>query len=100
MCEDMADCSRSRPADPDAADSRTASPLTPKKKYQRSAAGHCFRRVTLTKPTFCHSCSDFIWGLLGFLCEGKTPVWWMNSCIMYKIKCFCLRWDSELLVSI
>uniref|UniRef100_A0A8C3A3I2 Diacylglycerol kinase n=1 Tax=Cyclopterus lumpus TaxID=8103 RepID=A0A8C3A3I2_CYCLU len=38
-------------------------------KCQGSAPGHCLRRVTLTKPTFCHSCSDFIWGLVGFLCE-------------------------------
>ncbi|XP_078145255.1 diacylglycerol kinase theta isoform X1 [Centroberyx gerrardi] len=75
----MADCGRTRPADPDAADSRTPSPLTGKKRaqqspgprprYQTSAPGHCFKRVTLTKPTFCHSCSDFIWGLIGFLCE-------------------------------
>ncbi|XP_049645659.1 diacylglycerol kinase theta isoform X3 [Suncus etruscus] len=33
------------------------------------APGHRFRKVTLTKPTFCHLCSDFIWGLAGFLCE-------------------------------
>ncbi|KAF6715274.1 Diacylglycerol kinase theta [Oryzias melastigma] len=33
------------------------------------APGHRFRKVTLTKPTFCHNCSDFIWGLAGFLCE-------------------------------
>lgn len=33
--------------------------------------GHRFRKVTLTKPTFCHLCSDFIWGLAGFLCEGE-----------------------------
>uniref|UniRef100_A0A7N8YCV2 Diacylglycerol kinase n=1 Tax=Mastacembelus armatus TaxID=205130 RepID=A0A7N8YCV2_9TELE len=58
---------------------RTGSPLTTKKRtqqspglrprYQSSAPGHCFKKVTLTKPTFCHSCSDFIWGLIGFLCE-------------------------------
>ncbi|XP_063086126.1 diacylglycerol kinase theta isoform X3 [Cavia porcellus] len=30
---------------------------------------HSFRKVTLTKPTFCHLCSDFIWGLAGFLCD-------------------------------
>ncbi|XP_008062189.2 diacylglycerol kinase theta, partial [Carlito syrichta] len=34
-----------------------------------AAAGHGFRRVTLTKPSFCHLCSDFIWGLAGFLCD-------------------------------
>lgn len=33
--------------------------------------GHGFRRVTLTKPTFCHCCTDFIWGLAGYQCEGK-----------------------------
>lgn len=27
----------------------------------------------LTKPTFCHLCSDFIWGLAGFLCDGERP---------------------------
>nr|XP_020449758.1 diacylglycerol kinase theta [Monopterus albus] len=75
----MADSGRARAADPDAADSRTSSPLTVKRraqqspglgpKYQSSAPGHCFKKVTLTKPTFCHSCSDFIWGLIGFVCE-------------------------------
>ncbi|KAM4555285.1 diacylglycerol kinase theta isoform 1-T1 [Odontesthes bonariensis] len=75
----MADSGRPGPADSDAADCRTSSPLAVKKraqqspgprpKYQSSAPGHCFRRVTLTKPTFCHSCSDFIWGLIGYLCE-------------------------------
>uniref|UniRef100_A0A2K5CW60 Diacylglycerol kinase n=1 Tax=Aotus nancymaae TaxID=37293 RepID=A0A2K5CW60_AOTNA len=34
-----------------------------------AAPGHGFRKVTLTKPTFCHLCSDFIWGLAGFLCD-------------------------------
>lgn len=36
-----------------------------------AALGHSFRKVTLTKPTFCHLCSDFIWGLAGFLCDGE-----------------------------
>ncbi|XP_055977482.1 diacylglycerol kinase theta isoform X2 [Sorex fumeus] len=35
----------------------------------RPEPGHRFRKVTLTKPTFCHLCSDFIWGLAGFLCD-------------------------------
>ncbi|XP_054564766.1 diacylglycerol kinase theta isoform X3 [Eptesicus fuscus] len=34
-----------------------------------AALGHAFRKVMLTKPTFCHLCSDFIWGLAGFLCD-------------------------------
>lgn len=77
----MADTGRSTPVELDPADGRTASPLTLTRrtqspalraKYQSSALGHCLRKVTLTKPTFCHSCSDFIWGLVGFLCEGKT----------------------------
>ncbi|XP_053430823.1 translation initiation factor IF-2-like [Nycticebus coucang] len=34
-----------------------------------ASQGHSFRKVTLTKPTFCHLCSDFIWGLAGFLCD-------------------------------
>lgn len=86
----MADSARNRPPDRDAEDCRTASPLSGKKKaqqspgirtkYQSSAPGHCLKRVTLTKPTFCHNCSDFIWGLVGFLCEGKTT---SNVCIIY-----------------
>uniref|UniRef100_A0A8C1TH29 Diacylglycerol kinase n=1 Tax=Cyprinus carpio TaxID=7962 RepID=A0A8C1TH29_CYPCA len=40
-----------------------------KARYSVNAPGHCFRRVTLTKPTFCHHCSDFIWGIVGFVCE-------------------------------
>ncbi|XP_022532100.2 diacylglycerol kinase theta [Astyanax mexicanus] len=38
-------------------------------KQPASNLGHSLRRVTLTKPTFCHHCSDFIWGLVGYLCE-------------------------------
>lgn len=85
----MADPSRARPVEAAAADSRAESPLTVRKRgpqspgarahqspgtrarYKSSALGHSFKKVTLTKPTFCHSCSDFIWGLVGFLCEGE-----------------------------
>ncbi|XP_053735044.1 diacylglycerol kinase theta-like isoform X1 [Synchiropus splendidus] len=31
--------------------------------------GHRFRRAALTKPSYCHGCSAFIWGLIGFQCE-------------------------------
>ncbi|XP_037833445.1 diacylglycerol kinase theta [Kryptolebias marmoratus] len=72
----MAESGRPGSADPAAANGRAASPMAvkkspgPRSRYQSSGPGHCFKRVTLTKPTFCHGCSDFIWGLLGFLCEG------------------------------
>uniref|UniRef100_A0A3B3ZUB9 Diacylglycerol kinase n=1 Tax=Periophthalmus magnuspinnatus TaxID=409849 RepID=A0A3B3ZUB9_9GOBI len=41
-------------------------------RLQNPSSGHSFKKVTLTKPTFCHSCSEFIWGLAGYLCEGKS----------------------------
>ncbi|XP_056138784.1 diacylglycerol kinase theta [Lampris incognitus] len=76
----MAECGRApRHGNPSAAASPAESPASGKKKAQQSPAprsrypvtapGHCFRKVTLTKPTYCHNCSDFIWGLIGFLCE-------------------------------
>ncbi|XP_008840011.1 diacylglycerol kinase theta isoform X2 [Nannospalax galili] len=51
---------RARPASGPERTGRTTGPAVP---------GHSFRKVTLTKPTFCHLCSDFIWGLAGFLCD-------------------------------
>ncbi|OCT59255.1 diacylglycerol kinase theta [Xenopus laevis] len=54
---------------------RTASPhSSPGAKHQQLkqaplSPAHSFRKVTLTKPTFCHHCTDFIWGLGGFQCE-------------------------------
>lgn len=52
-----------------------ASPKQPQTPPRGSAPGHCFKRVTLTKPTFCHCCTDFIWGLAGYLCEGEARAW-------------------------
>lgn len=48
------------------------SPSNRAAKCHTGAAGHSFRKVTLTKPTFCHHCSDFIWGLVGYVCEGMV----------------------------
>lgn len=35
--------------------------------------GHCFKRKTFHKPTYCHHCSDLLWGLTnqGLQCSGK-----------------------------
>ncbi|KAM6924235.1 diacylglycerol kinase theta [Xenentodon cancila] len=94
----MADSGRPGPAD--AADGRTESPFTGKKKahqspgprpkYQSSAPGHCFRKVTLTKPTFCHGCSDFIWGLIGFLCEVCNFMCHEKCLKTLKMVCSCM----------
>ncbi|XP_077388265.1 diacylglycerol kinase theta [Festucalex cinctus] len=67
----MADCSPAGAEATDGSPGVTASPPEAKKcgTHNSSALGHSFKKVTLTKPTFCHHCSDFLWGLLGFLCE-------------------------------
>ncbi|XP_077589720.1 diacylglycerol kinase theta [Stigmatopora nigra] len=36
----------------------------------RSSLGHTLMRVMLPKPTYCHHCSDLMWGLIGLLCEA------------------------------
>ncbi|TWW55482.1 Diacylglycerol kinase theta [Takifugu flavidus] len=59
--------------------SQRGSPVAAKARTQRSVLGHCLKKVTLTRPTFCHSCSDFIWGLVGFLCEAKQRYYGMEA---------------------
>ncbi|XP_077466029.1 diacylglycerol kinase theta [Stigmatopora argus] len=44
--------------------------VTGTRERNPSSLGHSLKRVTLTKPTYCHHCSDFLWGLIGFLCEA------------------------------
>jgi len=36
-------------------------------------SGHRFGRKTFTRPTYCHHCTDMLWGLTyqGLICEGK-----------------------------
>ncbi|KAF7228712.1 diacylglycerol kinase theta [Nothobranchius furzeri] len=97
----MAEAGQSSPADLDPdPDCRPATPLTVKKRaqqppsprprYQSSAPGHSFKRVTLTKPTFCHSCSDFIWGLIGYLCEVCNFMCHEKCLKTLKTVCTCM----------
>uniref|UniRef100_A0A8C5CPI6 Diacylglycerol kinase n=1 Tax=Gadus morhua TaxID=8049 RepID=A0A8C5CPI6_GADMO len=85
------------------ADSPSASPVHGKKKaqqspvcsssrsrYQVGSPGHCFKRVTLTKPTFCHNCSDFIWGLVGFLCEVCNLMCHEKCLKNLRVTCSCM----------
>ncbi|XP_065262777.1 diacylglycerol kinase theta [Emys orbicularis] len=55
-----------------------------------SAPGHGFRRVTLTKPTFCHCCTDFIWGLAGYQCEVCNFMSHEKCLKHVKIPCSCI----------
>ncbi|KAH8021626.1 hypothetical protein HPB51_016022 [Rhipicephalus microplus] len=34
--------------------------------------GHYFTKRTFHKPTYCHHCTDMLWGLIGqgYICEG------------------------------
>lgn len=35
-------------------------------------SGHRFERKTFTRPTYCHHCTDLLWGLTnqGLICES------------------------------
>lgn len=35
--------------------------------------GHTFGKKTFHKPTYCHHCSDLLWGLIGqgYICDGE-----------------------------
>uniref|UniRef100_A0A8C9NFY2 Diacylglycerol kinase n=1 Tax=Serinus canaria TaxID=9135 RepID=A0A8C9NFY2_SERCA len=47
-------------------------------------------RVTLTKPTFCHYCTDFIWGLAGYQCEVCNFMSHEKCLKNVKIPCSCI----------
>jgi hypothetical protein len=44
--------------------------------------GHYFTKKTFHKPTYCHHCTDMLWGLIGqgFICEGKSSLALTASC--------------------
>lgn len=44
--------------------------------HKMADGGHSFGKKTFHKPTYCHHCSDLLWGLIGqgYICEGKYIV--------------------------
>uniref|UniRef100_UPI00358F13CE diacylglycerol kinase theta isoform X2 n=1 Tax=Myxine glutinosa TaxID=7769 RepID=UPI00358F13CE len=36
---------------------------------KQARCAHTFRKLTLTKPSYCHHCTDFIWGIIGHQCD-------------------------------
>ena len=43
-------------------------------QYDRFGHGHYFSKKTFHKPTYCHHCTDMLWGIIGqgFICEGTS----------------------------
>ncbi|XP_075400677.1 diacylglycerol kinase theta isoform X2 [Tenrec ecaudatus] len=70
--------------------SPAASPVPSRPPAPAAALGHSFRKVTLTKPTFCHLCSDFIWGLAGFLCDVCNFMSHEKCLKLMKTPCACV----------
>ncbi|XP_069782226.1 diacylglycerol kinase theta [Narcine bancroftii] len=52
--------------------------------------GHRLRKVTLTKPTFCQHCTDFIWGLGGYQCDLCNFMCHEKCLKNVKTLCSCL----------
>ena len=46
--------------------------LNPVRDRGMDAHGHTFVKKTFHKPTFCHHCTDMLWGFIGqgYICEG------------------------------
>ncbi|KAK4005439.1 hypothetical protein OUZ56_007151 [Daphnia magna] len=42
--------------------------------------GHYFLKKNFHKPSYCHHCSDLVWGLLGqgYVCEENSFRWLMS----------------------
>ena len=48
--------------------------------------GHAFKKTTFKKPTYCHHCSEFLWGLAlqGVKCLSKLLITSL-SCIQQHL---------------
>lgn len=48
--------------------------------YDQFGHGHYFSKKTFHKPTYCHHCTDMLWGLIGqgFICEGLVFLCFVN----------------------
>ncbi|XP_032876349.1 diacylglycerol kinase theta isoform X2 [Amblyraja radiata] len=57
---------------------------------RRPAHGHRLRKVTLTKPSYCQRCTDFIWGLGGFQCDLCNFMCHEKCVKNVKTLCSCL----------
>ena len=42
--------------------------------------GHYFLKKNFHKPSYCHHCSDLVWGLLGqgYVCEGILKLFFFH----------------------
>lgn len=60
-------------------------------KYKMADGGHSFVKKTFHKPTYCHHCSDLLWGLIGqgCICEGGSL---LHNCNFF-IKIFFSHFD-------
>lgn len=55
-------------------------------EYDRFGHGHYFMKKTFHKPTYCHHCTDMLWGIIGqgLICEGKFPCACISPQFMYS----------------
>ena len=51
--------------------------------------GHYFSKKSFHKPTYCHHCTDLLWGLIGqgLICKGNVKEFIINSnsCLFCQI---------------
>jgi hypothetical protein len=53
-------------------------------EYDQFGHGHYFTKKTFHKPTYCHHCTDMLWGLIGqgFICEGLSTSQIITSMVL------------------